>query len=393
MPAWYKRFKPRELGILPPSSVIAAILVLLAILSGTTRRIAFVIPEGATGVMRVRWPWWRAFLISLGDWISFLPMFLILAWIVRSSPLEKDRWRSSLFRHLLAVLVLVPFEVLLRQFVYALINTAVSSWGETHEILSQTPFRSYIGASYNVLIVYVAMAALFYAMEFRHKQREKEHRALLLERQLAQTQLHMLRMQLNPHFLFNTLNALGSLMRKDVEMADEMLVALTEFLRSTLKEHGALEAPLEQELALAERYLQIERIRFPGRLALEVKMDPRTLTVPVPSFILQPLVENAIRHGLAPRTTGGQIRIQATLENQMLHLVVEDDGLGAEAPSRRSAGHGLGLSNTRERVLQRYGTRASMEAAPLPEGGFRVSILIPMDATILSELDLPERQP
>jgi len=377
-----KRFDFKELGVLPPVSVISVILLFLAIVSGTTRRISFSVAEGATGVMRVRWPWWRSFLISLGDWISFVPMFLALAWVVRSAPLEKDRWRSSLLRHLLAMLVLVPFEVLLRQFVFALVNTAVSSWQESREILSQTPFRVYVGATYNVLIVYLAMGALLYAMEFRHKQREKEHQALLLERQLAVAQLHMLRMQLNPHFLFNTLNALGSLMRKDVEAADEMLVALTEFLRSTLKGHGTLETPLDQELALAERYLQIERIRFPGRLALEVRMDPRTLTIPVPSFLLQPLVENAIRHGIAPKAAGGRIRIQATIENQTLCLLVDDDGLGAEAPVHRGSGNGVGLANTRERLFQRYGHQASVEAAPLPEGGYRVAIHIPLDATI-----------
>jgi len=366
------------LGILPPLTVTAPILLLLASISATANRIAFTVPEGARGAMRVRWPWWRTFLLSLGDWIVLVPFFMATAWVVKSAPLERGRWRSSLARHLLALVVLLPCEMLLRQLSFMGVTTSVAGWAETQELVSQLSLRRFAAQSYQLLIIYIAMAALLYALKFRRHQREKEHQALMLQHQLAQTQLQMLRMQLNPHFLFNTLNALGSLMRKDVETADEMLLALTEFLRSTLNEHGTLVASLERELALTERYLQIERIRFPGRLQVEVLVDPRTLSLSVPSFLLQPLVENSIRHGIAPRASGGHIWIRAALEPGLLNLSVEDDGLGADTPTRRTSGQGLGLSNTRERLRQHHGPRATMEAGPLPGGGFRVEIRIPL---------------
>jgi LytS/YehU family sensor histidine kinase len=139
-----------------------------------------------------------------------------------------------------------------------------------------------------------------------------------------------------------------------------------------------MEVSLGRELTVAEHYLDIERIRFGGKVALDVDLEPGTASVPVPSFLLQPLVENAVRHGLAPRASGGRIRIHAALDTEHLALTVEDDGLGAASPGRRDKGLGLGLSNLRERLGQRYGAGASMIAGPLAQGGFGVSLRIPL---------------
>ena len=379
-----KRWTPRFAGWMPPMGLTALVIIVLAVLSGTTRRIAFVVSEGATGAMRIRWPWWRAFLVSLGDWAALIPLYLGIVWLVRHNPMDKDRWRRSLVHHVLGILVLVPLGLLARQVVFALTTLLVAGWGETRDLFRQLSWPSRATSAYQILFLYVVMAAILYAVEFRRQRIEKEHQALKLERQLAQAQLQMLRMQLNPHFLFNTLNALGSLMRKDVERADEMLMALTDFLRSTLKAHGTMETPLERELELARCYVDIEQIRFPDRIKLTVDAEPETLNVPVPSFLLQPLVENAVRHGLAPRASGGDIWIQARLVHGILQIQVLDDGLGREAPS--TEGHGIGLGNTRERLAQHYGGHASMEAGPRQEGGFCVSLHIPVLRGPVSEL-------
>jgi len=368
--------------LLPPVAVLIALLVLLAVLTGTERRLSFNVIEGAKGAMRVTWPWWRSFLASLGDGVALVPFFVAIAWIVRKAPLERGQWGSSVLRHLAGMLLLCPLEVIFRRLVSVLVNLLAASWSEAMELHRQTPLRHFVANSLSFVLVYLALATLIYAWDFRRRQQEKERLALTLERQLAQTQMHMLRMQLNPHFLFNTLNSLGTLMRRDVETAEEMLLALTDFLRSTLEGHGSILTPLRKELALAERYAGIEKVRFPNRLVLEQDIDPGTLTMPVPSFLLQPLVENAIKHGIAPRSTGGTIWIRSRQADESLVLEVEDDGLGAEAPQRRLPGRegsGVGLTNTRERLERCYRGKAMLEAGPRAEGGYRVRIRIPLD--------------
>jgi hypothetical protein len=236
---------PERMPLLPPLGVLLALLVLMAALTGTTRLLYFSVVEGATGAMRIQWPWWRAFAASLGDGLALVPFFAAIAWIVRASPLEPGQWRSSLGRHLLGALALCPLVTALRRAIFMLVTSLAASWSEALELDQKTPLRVHVANALNLLLVYVAMAGLIYALDFRRRQREKEKQALTLERQLAQTQMAMLRMQLNPHFLFNTLNALGTLMRRDVETAVAMLLALTDFLRSTLEEHGSLFSSLD----------------------------------------------------------------------------------------------------------------------------------------------------
>jgi len=353
------------------------LLLLMAALSATSNYLAFVPWEGATGAMRVHWPWWRTFLVSAGQWLALLPFILVVARIVAHAPLDRERWPRSLSRHVLAILVLAPLYLLISKGLYFLINAAVSSWGEAREILAQFPPRVLLSNLFAFPVVYGALAALCYAWTFRRREREKEHRAALLERQLAQAQLQMLRMQLNPHFLFNTLNGIVTLMRRDPDTAEEMMLSLTAFLRSALEEGTGLETPLSQELEMVERYLAIECLRFPGRIRLERDIHPEALHLSVPSFLLQPLVENAVRHGLVPKASGGSLRIQARLEGNALCLAVEDNGVGPRAGKPGRMG-GLGLANTRERLAQHYGSRGRFEAGARPEGGFRVAMVLPL---------------
>lgn len=186
----------------------------------------------------------------------------------------------------------------------------------------------------------------------------------------------MLRMQINPHFLFNTLNGITSLMRRDPDTAEAMMLALTDFLRATLNEDSSLETSLDRELALVESYLGIERQRFPGRTELLLNVSTESRKMLVPSLILQPLVENAIRHGLAPRGSGGTLTISARIEEGNLVLRVEDDGVG---PRSGTIGSGLGLKNSKDRIHQRYGHSGKLSAGPRPEGGFFVELVFPAE--------------
>lgn len=362
----------------PPVTMGILLLLLLAALSATSNYLSFVPWEGATGAMRIHWPWWRTFLVTTGQWLALLPFILVIARIVANAPLDREHWPRSLSRHALAILVLAPLYFLITKGLYFLVNATVSSWAEAQEILAKFPFRVLLANLFAFPVVYGALAALCYAWTFRRREREKEHRAAMLERQLALAQLQMLRMQLNPHFLFNTLNSIVTLMRRDPDTAERMMLALTDFLRSALDEGTGLETPLAQELEMVERYLAIECLRFPGRITLERDIHPEALHVSVPSFLLQPLVENAVRHGLGPRAAGGFLRIQARLEGDALRLAVEDDGVGPQGGKPRRTG-GLGLANTRERLAQRYGSRARFEAGARSGGGFRVAMVLPLE--------------
>ena len=175
--------------------------------------------------------------------------------------------------------------------------------------------------------------------------REGELRTAQLSAQLAQAQLQALRAQLHPHFLFNTLNAISTLVHKDPDIADRMIARLSDLLRLTLENIGVQEVRLAQELEFLERYLEIERMRFPDRLQVRMHIAPETLDAWAPYLILQPIVENAIRHGIAPRSTPGTVEIRADCKNDRLILEVRDDGPGISPD--RNLKDGVGISSTR----------------------------------------------
>jgi two-component system LytT family sensor kinase len=208
-----------------------------------------------------------------------------------------------------------------------------------------------------------------------------ELRASQLEARLAQAQLEVLKGQLHPHFLFNTLHAISTLIHRDPEAADEMLAQLSDLLRMTLATVGVQEVPLQQELEFLRRYLDIQQTRFADRLRVVVDIPPDTLDVRVPNQVLQPLVENAIHHGVDARRGDGLVEIRARAEGDMLRLEVRDDGPGlrttpSTTPGR--TGSGIGLSNTRARLHELYGPKSALELANYPAGGTLVSLLIPL---------------
>src|SRR6185369_4509061 len=185
--------------------------------------------------------------------------------------------------------------------------------------------------------------------------REREIHAAALEAQLAQAQLQTLKMQLQPHFLFNTLNSISALNHEDPRAANRMIARLSELLRLTLENDGAQEVSLHQELDFLKRYLEIQQVRFGDRLKVHFDVAPETMDARVPNLLLQPLVENAIQHGLAPFSAPGEIHIHASRENGLLCLRIADSGPGLPASTPSGAPDGIGLANTRARLQQLYG--------------------------------------
>jgi two-component system LytT family sensor kinase len=204
----------------------------------------------------------------------------------------------------------------------------------------------------------------------------KEQARLLLE-----ARLDALQRQINPHFLFNTLNSIASLVRMKPELAREMTVKLANILRALLKDHDTY-VPLREELEFTDDYLDIEVVRFGAKLKVQKEIDPRTLEVLVPSILLQPLIENSIKHGIQPRIHGGTVTLRSQLEGDRVLIEVADDGVGIggqAASSVRHQGAGIGIKNVRERLDVLYGNQASFNVLSSPGRGTRVQIVIPVN--------------
>ena len=224
------------------------------------------------------------------------------------------------------------------------------------------------------LTIYWTTLVVAHALYYYRGLRQKEAQTAKLTAQLAQAQLQALKMQIHPHFLFNTLNSIAALLHKDVEAADRMIARLGDFLRLTLKSSDAQTVDFQQELEFLKCYLDIERIRFQDRLTVEMDIDSHALTAMVPNLILQPIVENAVRHGVSRQTNAGHIIIHARREGDRLNIKVEDNGPGLKA---KSNGSGIGISNTRARLEQVYGSDFSFQIANSAERGASVTLNIP----------------
>lgn len=204
--------------------------------------------------------------------------------------------------------------------------------------------------------------------------RERER----MEAKLAEAQLQSLRLQLHPHFLFNTLNTITALISSDPQAAERTVSELSELLRLTLRNAREQEVPLERELEMLQPYVAIQQIRFRDRLRVAVSVAPEVRRALVPYLVLQPLVENAIRHGIGPRASAGRVEVVARREDDTLHLVVADDGVGLAGGRGAPSREGVGLRNTRERLHHLYGSRHRFAAEGGEEGGFVVHIVLPL---------------
>jgi two-component system, LytTR family, sensor kinase len=239
-------------------------------------------------------------------------------------------------------------------------------------------FRDYVlitSLAPNILF-YWAIVAAAHGLIYYHSSKERAIRASQLEARLAAAKLQLLQMQLHPHFLFNTLHTISELVHEDPETADRMIAGLSELLREALAASDVQEVPLRRELALVGRYLEIQHARFGDRLHVQVDVADDVLDALVPHLILQPIVENAIRHGIGSRAGRGRIRIAAARTADVLRVEIQDDGRGLQE-ANGAAIEGVGLGNTRQRLHALYGEGDRLTVSPAPGGGVTIAILIP----------------
>jgi two-component system, LytTR family, sensor kinase len=227
------------------------------------------------------------------------------------------------------------------------------------------------------VVVYKIIVTTNYALDYYEKFRAEQQRAALLEAHLAQAQLQALKTQLQPHFLFNTLNSITSLVLEDQRAAVRMISRLGDFLRLTIENNGTQQVSLERELEFLKCYLEIQQVRFHDRLRVTMQIEPAALSVQVPNLILQPLVENAIKHGIAPRADAGHIGIRARLTQDTLQVEVSNDG-PPQTLNGNSARPGVGLANTRERLRQLYQERFQLDLQTRAEGGAVCTLALPL---------------
>lgn len=221
-------------------------------------------------------------------------------------------------------------------------------------------------------LVFCTIVVVHHAVVYYRVSKDRALRAAQLETRLAQAQLQMLRMQLQPHFLFNTLHSISALMHKDVRRADSMVAALSDLLRMSLQNIGAQEVPLQSELEFLQRYVEIMSMRFGDRLNVSLDIDPETRDARVPNLFLQPLVENSFRHGFGD-VGAGAIKISVRRDGDMLRCDVSDDGRGLRAGHKE----GVGLASTRQRLAHLYGERQAFTLRGAPGEGVHVSMAIP----------------
>jgi LytS/YehU family sensor histidine kinase len=303
-------------------------------------------------------------------WYAWAVVWLLASALVRRLPLEPRNWPWRLAMHLGAGVVLVLFKFVLD---YPIIKTFYCS--EPHRLTFLVFYRMALtGHFYPYVLISWSMFGVAHALASHGKSWERGVLASRLQARLAQAQLQVLKMQLHPHFLCNTLNTISALIHVDVELADRMVARLGNLLRFTLEQVGVEEAPLRWEMRFLEAYLEIERARYGERLRVVWDVEPGVQGALVPSLLLQPLVENALRHGVGRKPGPGRIIVRARRTGRRLCLQVEDDGPGLPLDLEE----GIGLANTRARLRQLYDDDHLFEIQGAPAGGARVTVELPL---------------
>lgn len=320
----------------------------------------------------------RNLMIQLPLWWFWALVTPFIAWLLEKYPLERDRLRRSIPIHVIAMLgTAVLHTAMIASYTKALYPPPT---GEPSSPLVEW-FTGYLRSRLQFeLLTYALVLVTVLGLRWLRHARERELTASRLQAQLSQAELLALKMQLHPHFLFNTLHAIGVLARENPAAAERTIALLGDLLRATLTHAGVQEVTLAEELGFLRTYLEIEQLRFQDRLTVRFEVEGGNERVLVPNFILQPLVENAVRHGIEPREEAGSIVIRVKREGDDIELAVLDDGNGIAAATGRE-GNGIGLSTTRSRLAMLYGARGGLSLLPRPEGGLACVVRLPRKET------------
>jgi signal transduction histidine kinase len=329
--------------------------------------------------------------LQLSDNLTYVPMTPLAYLVAARYPLQRERWGRRVLLLLAVGVAFTASHVLLRGFTpYSLWNPQLKHWERAitvswaqglqvhwsvlaHSLISNVPL--------DLIFVFPSIALVGHAVAYHQSFRQGELRKSQLESQLARARLEALRSQLQPHFLFNTLNSISSLMMTDTRAADRMMTLLSDLLRKSLASDASQLVSLAEELLFVDTYLAIETIRFEERLQVVRDIPVDTLDAQVPYLLLQPLIENAVRHGVARIASVGRIRIAARRTAQGLELCIADNGPGIPETGATRRG-GLGLRMTEERLRNLYGDAYSLQIRESAEGGADVRLLIPPTAPL-----------
>lgn len=350
---------------------IVAGVILLWVLVGVVWGAMDSLAAGLQGETRALGP---AILAAFHQSLPWIPGTLAVVWMAARFPVEADRWKRALPLHLVTLplfafgtnlLVVLGFWARMRSFGgWATLLAEGARWGL---------LRIHVAA-----LVYAAVAGLTQVVRTWQRLRARELELARLEGDLARARLQALNAQIRPHFLFNTLHTIGQLWRSGrSDEADAMLDHLGSLFHKVIASTDRQEVPLDEELETVGDYLAIEEARFRDRMRSRVTADPGTGSLLVPPLVLQPLVENAVRHGVSASATAGEVVVTARVHGDRLVLTVEDDGPGMPSENGTGTGTGTGLSNVRERLARLYGGDGVLQAGGRPGGGTVVQIEIP----------------
>jgi two-component system, LytTR family, sensor kinase len=295
-------------------------------------------------------------------------------WFARRCPFQRGHLSRSLGCHAVGcVITFVVYSVIYSAWLHGQLSLKDGSVFQFLEALR----KMLVLYPLNHAVMYALIVLGYHAWLYNRHLRERDRLEAELEAQLTRARLDALRMQVNPHFLFNSLNTIAALVHEQPDAADRMITRLGELLRASLDNTEDHEISLQRELSMVERYLEIERARFGDRLHVEFRTEDGVGDALVPALVLQPLVENAVRHGVEAREAGARILVIAERAGPELQLTVRDNGPGLTDAAPASRRNGIGLSNTRARLAHLYGAQSGLELIPAPGGGLEARVRIP----------------
>ena len=321
------------------------------------------------------WTNFLAYFVLVSYWLALVPL---VVQVIRRFPLERDVFVKHLSLHVLTIAALGAAYIFylwganmyvirfLGKYTFAYVP--LDTWLRTTALLA---------VSNAIFRYYIPIAAIGYVAFYRDLSKRRALRAANLENELARAKLQVLRIRLQPHFLFNTLNSISELMHTDIREADRMLALLGELLRVILQSSEDVECvPLRVELDQLRKYMEIQQIRFRERLTVKYAISAECLEIPVPYLLLQPVAENAVKHGVSQRASGGIVKVTATCDKRGLMLTIEDNGPGIHDIHSSNQGTRLGISHTQARLGELYGDTADIQII-YSDAGARVVIVIP----------------
>ena len=314
---------------------------------------------------------WQA---QFHSWTIVAPLIVLFAKRFRFG---KRNWWRLLPVHFIAAVVFLLLHAIIFVIVHNIVDPA-----KVAEIGGFWVYTLRTAASVGASLMYFLVLSCFYVVDYYRYFQAEQLKSSELKAALATSQLNALKMQIHPHFLFNTLNSISALMHEDVKAADKMVARLGDFLRMTLESSGDREVSLKQEMDFVGHYLEIESVRFQDRLVVKMNIDPETLAALVPNLILQPIVENAIKHGISRQTDVGSLIISSKRHGDRLQISVEDSGPGLQPSNGNRKGSktvGIGLANTRERLEHLYEENYRFEIKNAVPHGLIVTLEIPFE--------------